>query len=91
MHPAHSVDNRVRIYEDAQGKLWVTHEELLLCGYRNIEDFDIIFANDKFYELQAYIRPAKSWWIEEVPIAQTETTEGEPEAYEIAPGSSSSV
>lgn len=91
MHPAHSVDNRVRVYEDATGKLWVTHEELLLCGYRNIEDFDVIYANGKFYELQAYIRTAKSWWIEEVPVAEEETEANEPEAHEAPEGASPPV
>lgn len=66
VHP-HNVDNRARIYEDAQGRLWVTHEELLLCDYRNICDFDVVYLNGRFYELQAHSRKGECWWIEEVP------------------------
>jgi len=85
VHPAHSVDNYIRIYEDVEGRKWAAHEELLLCGYRNISDFDIIYANERFWELQAYVRVAKSWWIEEVDTGE-ETTPYQPEAYEAAEG-----
>lgn len=90
MHPAHSAYNYIRIYEDAIGRNWATHEELLLCGYRNISDLDIIYANDKFWELQAYVRAAKSWWIEEVDTGE-ETTPYQSEAYETAEGPSAPI
>lgn len=64
----HDPDNTARIYEDKGGRLWVTHEELLECGYRELSDFDIVYLNGTFYELQAHIRESDSWWIEEVPI-----------------------
>lgn len=64
----HDADNKARVYEDKHGHQYVTHEELLLCGYRELEDFDIVYLNGKFYELQAHIPKAGSWWIEEVPI-----------------------
>jgi hypothetical protein len=85
MHPAHSVDNYIWIYTDANSRKWVTHEELLLCGYRNISDFDIIYANDKFWELQGYVRAARSWWIEEVDTGE-EATPYQSEAHEAAEG-----
>lgn len=68
----HDPDNKARIYEDKDGRLWVTHEELLQCGYRLIEDFDIVYLNGVFYELQAHIRKSDSWWIEEVPLNDDE-------------------
>lgn len=64
----HNPEARARIYEDANGRLWVTHDELLLAGYGWLEDFSIVFINGKFYELQAYIRSARAWWIEEVKL-----------------------
>ena len=72
----HDVDNKARIYEDASGHLWVTHEELLLCGYRNICDFDVVFLNGKFYELQAHSRKGEAWWVEQ--IETPEVPESEP-------------
>lgn len=65
--------------------LWVTHNELLLCGYSHIEDFAIIYANGKFYELQGYVPAAQAWWIEEVELGEAPETY-EPEAHEAAPG-----
>ncbi len=64
----HDADNTARIYEDKRGLKYVTHEELLECGYREISDFDIVYLNGKFYELQGHVPKADSWWIEEVPI-----------------------
>lgn len=64
----HDADNQARIYEDENGHEFVTHEELLECGYILLDDFDIVYLNGKFYELQAYVPKAKAWWIEEVPI-----------------------
>jgi len=73
----HDADNHVRIYEDEPGRMWVTHEELLLCGYINISDFDVVYLNGKFYELQAHANKPDSWWIEEIPIGE----EAETQAY----------
>lgn len=91
MHPGHSVDNKIRIYADAEGRLWVTHEELLLCGYRNIEDFDIIYANSTFWELQAYAKVPKAWWIEEVPVGEETEEAYKSEAHEAAEGKPSAL
>ena len=63
----HRHDNSARIYRK-DGQLWVTHTELLQSGYRNIEDFDIVYLNDKFYELQGFVEKPDAWWIEEVDI-----------------------
>lgn len=73
----HDADNKARIYEDGTGHMWVSHEDLLKCGYILLDDFDIVYLNGKFYELQAHIRPAGGWWIEEVETPQ-EADEGEP-------------
>lgn len=62
----HDADNSAEIYEDKHGHLWVTHQELLDCGYINLADFDVVYLNGKFYELQAYMRKPNAWWIEEV-------------------------
>lgn len=71
----HNVDNHARIYEDAQGHLWVTHEELLLCGYVNISDFDVVYLNGKFYELQAHSRKGEAWWIEQIETPELPESE----------------
>lgn len=68
----HDADNKAVIYVDDGGREWVTHEDLLQCGYRAIEDFDVVYLNKRFYELQAHIRRPNAWWIEEV---DTETEE----------------
>lgn len=62
----HKHDNVARVYEDDKGMLWVTHNELLECGYRGISDFDIVWINETFYELQGYNPGADAWWVEEV-------------------------
>ena len=79
----HEEDNAATIYEDKRGLLWVTHQELLDCGYINLCDFDIVYLNKKFYELQGHSRVANAWWIE---VVETPETEAEPEAQEVATG-----
>jgi hypothetical protein len=79
----HNADNTARIYEDKHGRLWVTHTELLECEYVNLEDFDVVYLNGRFYELQAHIRESDSWWVEEIETEEEseqapETPEGEP-------------
>lgn len=64
----HKHDNAARIYRDKDGRLWVTHTELLQNGYRNLEDFDIIYLNGRFYELQSHVKKPDAWWIEEVEV-----------------------
>lgn len=71
----HNADNEARLYEDKHGHLWVTHQELLDCEYRGLEDFDIVYLNGKFYELQAHIKEADAWWIEEVPTETEQAPE----------------
>jgi len=78
----HDADNEARIYEDKRGMLWVTHAELLECGYRGLEDFDIVYLNGTFYELQGHIKESDSWWIEEVSTEEAE------QAQEVAEGES---
>lgn len=80
----HTADNTARIYEDEKGHLFITHEELLQCGYRGLEDFDVVYINGRFYELLAYIRKPKAWWVEEIEIPEAEE-EAEP-AQEISEG-----
>lgn len=82
----HDADNKARIYDDEKGHLWVSHEDLLNCDYRGIEDFDVVYLNGKFYELQGYIHGARAWWIEEVELdaEQTQEASAEPEAREAA-------
>lgn len=83
----HDHDNKARIYVNEAGMCWVTHEELLECGYRGLSSFDVVYLNGKFWELQGHIHKAKAWWIEEVELGEApetpdeqapETTEGEP-------------
>jgi len=71
-------DNAAVIYEDKRGMLWVTHQELLDCGYINLCDFDIVYLNEAFYELQGHSKVAHAWWIEkvEMPDVSTDETEG---------------
>ena len=78
----HNADNMARIYEDKNGRLWVTHQELLECEYIHLEDFDVIYLNGRFYEIQAHNRESNSWWIEEIKTEEDsespqEITEGE--------------
>lgn len=68
----HDADNHAKLYEDAGGRMWVTHEDLLVCGYRALADFDVVFLNGKFYELQAHMHKPNAWWIEEVSIEEAE-------------------
>jgi hypothetical protein len=75
----HRHDNAARIYRDKDGRLWVTHTELLQNGYRNLEDFDIVYLNDKFYELSGYAPKANSWWLEEVEVGEDALPETPPE------------
>lgn len=75
----HDADNEARVYEDKHGQLWVTHEELLNCGYINLADFDVVYLNGRFYELQAYVNRPKAWWIEEIDPEKAEVPEQAPE------------
>jgi hypothetical protein len=55
---------------------FVSHQDLLDCGYENLCDFDLVVINGKVYELQAYLAKADCWWVEptnvEVPDALPE-------------------
>lgn len=54
------------------GLLWVPHKELLDGGLCNLENFDVVQINRRWYELQHHIAPRSTsfpggcWWIEEV-------------------------
>lgn len=61
----HRHNNAAPIYE-LDGKLWVTHADLLDNEYESLEDFSIVYLNGKFYELQGYVNKPDAWWIEEV-------------------------
>ena len=77
----HKHDNAARIYR-GKDRLWVAHIELLQNGYRNLEDFDIVYLNGKFYELQGYAEKPDAWWLEEVDVNGLPETPPEPEASE---------
>jgi hypothetical protein len=66
----HDPNNRAKIYQDKRGLLWVTHQELLECGYINLCDFDVVYLNGKFYELQGHSDKANAWWIEEIELPE---------------------
>lgn len=66
----HDADNVAPIYEDENSRLWVTHEDLLACGYVLIEDFDPVYLNGKWYELQAHMRKPNAWWVEEIDLSE---------------------
>lgn len=63
----HKHDNAAPIFKK-KGRYYVSHADLLANEYANIEDFDIVYLNGVFYELQGYIQPANAWWIEPVEI-----------------------
>jgi len=81
----HDADNVARVYEDTESRLWVSHEELLQCGYINLADFDIVYLNGKFYELQAHMKRPNAWWVEEVDV-EAEAKETSAEAQETTTG-----
>jgi len=81
----HDANNTAEIYEDKQGNLWVTHQELLECGYINLEDFDVVYLNGEFYELQAHLKKPNAWWIEELDV-EKEASENLTETPEIHSG-----
>jgi hypothetical protein len=62
----HKHDNAAPIYEDKDGKYWVSHADLLANEYEFLEDFSIVYMNGKFWELQAYVEKPNAWWIEQV-------------------------
>lgn len=45
---------------------FVSHEDLLEAGHKNLCDFDVVPINGLFYELQAYLDAPDVWWIEEI-------------------------
>lgn len=75
----HRHDNAAPVYEDKDGKYWVSHADLLANDYANIEDFDIVYLNGKFWELQGYAEKPNAWWVEpvvgEVPDAPPQDTQ----------------
>lgn len=62
----HRYNAVARIYEAADGRLWVTHEELLEAGYQSIEADTVLWLNNTFYEVQGYSSTGGSWWIEAI-------------------------
>lgn len=62
----HRHDAKARVYTDSNGLTWVSHAELLANEYESLEDFMIVYLNEKFYELQGYAEEPGAWWIEEV-------------------------
>ena len=48
--------------------LFIPHDELLHAGYRTLEDFMVVEANGRFYELQGYDNSAGLWWVEEIVV-----------------------
>lgn len=72
----HTYDATARVYKDKEGRFWVSHQELLEY-YQGICDFDIVYINGKFYELQGYAKTPDAWWMEE---PNGETPDVPPEA-----------
>lgn len=64
----HRYDNQARIYRDSEGRLWVTHAELLENGYRFIDDTTILYLNEEFYETLAFIEKAGAWYIRHIQV-----------------------
>lgn len=62
----HKHDNAAPVYEDKDGKYWVSHADLLANEYECLEDFSIVYLNGKFWELQGYAEKPNAWWIEQV-------------------------
>ena len=48
--------------------IYIPHQELLELGYANLEDFDVIKANGRYFELQGFDHKAGLWWVEEIVI-----------------------
>lgn len=68
----HRHDAKARVYTDANDLTWVTHADLLANEYEALEDFGIVYLNGKFYELQGYAEEPGAWWIEEVPMEDSD-------------------
>ena len=73
----HKHNNAAPVYEDKDGKYWVSHADLLANEYECLEDFSVVYLNGKFWELQGYAEKPNAWWIEQVegvaPDAPPET------------------
>lgn len=67
----HRHDSKAQIYTKGDN-LFVSHAELLENGYEALEDFDIVYLNGTFYELQGYVEKPDAWWIEAVDIPEAE-------------------
>lgn len=64
----HRHDNQARIYRDSEGRLWVTHAELLENGYRFIDDDTVLYLNEEFYECIAFVEKAAAWLIKHIQV-----------------------
>jgi hypothetical protein len=73
----HKHDNAAPIYKDKDGRMWVSHADILANEYEYMEDFSIVYLNGRFYELQAYVQKANAWWIEPVSAEDHNEVKGE--------------
>jgi hypothetical protein len=55
---------------------FVSHDDLLTSGYKNLSDFDLVVINGRVYELQGYLDKANVWWVEP---ANVEVPDGPPD------------
>ena len=55
---------------------FIPHQELLDMGYVNLEDFDIVRVNGRYFELQGYNGPVEAWWVEEIQLPEDDARQG---------------
>ena len=56
--------------------LFIPHQELLDLGYVSLEDFMVVEANERFFELQGYDGKTQLWWVEEIQLPQEDPDPG---------------
>lgn len=59
--------------------IWIPHGDLLDMGYRHLEDFDVVYVNGLYWELQAFYRGIGCWWVEGID-AEASAPDYPPEA-----------
>lgn len=57
---------------------FIPHDELLHAGYVSLEDFMVVEANGRFWELQGYDHKAGLWWVEEIVIPDDQEVDETP-------------
>lgn len=54
---------------------FIPHSELLAAGYSGLEDFDVVQANERYFELQGHDSKTGLWWVEEIIVPLEEEQE----------------